>query len=212
MRAHSSSTPSPVTPETSDTVAPAAAPSLRARSPQHAAFGGAELVGLGDDQVAGHLHRAEPFHELELFGGQRAAGVHQHQDETQGLALLDVALDQDLPGAPLGVRNLRVPVAGQVDQAQALRARGARPAQLEVEEHQAARPPRRLRHPGQRVPSRHAVEQRRLADVRTPGDGHLRRAGGRQSGRIAGLAHEGGIENGNRGVIRHGLPSLGISR
>ena len=134
------------------------------------------LSTLVKTTCAGTLIGAQPFVELPLLVVDPAARVDQHGEQRQRRPPARVALDQRLPGVALVARDLGVAVARQVDEAQ--RPIGApRPSRSSNNTMPRVRPGV-FEVRASASPAGQPVEQRRLADVRAPGEGDLGRPGG----------------------------------
>ena len=156
-------------------IRPEALGQLRERAAAH-------LIDLGQDQLVGHRHLAQHGHELEIDRLEPVPRVDQQAGAHQAGAAAQVGPDQPLPGVDLGLGRLGETVAGQIDQHQ--------PA-AQVEHVDLLRAPGRARDARQLVAPGQRVDQARLADVRTPGKGHLGQARRRQLGEVGDAGDEG---------------------
>src|SRR5262245_11005036 len=73
--------------------------------------GRGQLVDLGEHDLGRHVLGAQPLVELPLLILDSAPRVDEHDEQGQRAPGARVALDQRLPGAPFGLRHLRVAVA-----------------------------------------------------------------------------------------------------
>ena len=129
-------------------------------------FGRLDLVGLGQDDLVAHRRLVQRLEDVDVDVLEAVPRVDQHIDARQAAAALQELVDQVGPGRDLGLRGLRIAVAGHVDEPQvaALRA---------VEEDQFLGAAGCVRGPRQAVAAGQRVDEAGLADIGASGEGDL---------------------------------------
>jgi hypothetical protein len=150
-----------------------------------------ELVGLGQQDVAGQFDFSAIAQHLPIEILERMARVHDQHDTAQGFALAQVSVDRLSPFFPHRLGDFRVTVAGQVDQA---------PHLVEGEDIQQLRAPGRFRGTRQARLVADRVQGAGFARVRAPGEGDFGARVRRQPARIGRARRE---ARGAKRVARH---------
>ena len=127
-----------------------------------------ELVALGQDGEEGHRALVERGHDGLVGRRDAAPRVEQQADPLQRRPASQVGLRKACPCLDLLPGGRGIAVARQIDE---------REPAVQVEEVQLARAPRRVGCARQRAPARERVDEARLADVGTAGEGDLGQAG-----------------------------------
>lgn len=144
---------------------------------------GGLLVDLGKDEGEGQLVRAHPVDELEVHLLRLVAGVDQHEGAAQRRALAEIIAHGGVEELALGLGDMRIAVARQVDEA---------PGAVDREEIDQLRLARQVGDLREVLLLRQQVDQGRLADVGAADEGEFRQHGMRARGEVGRADGKGG--------------------
>ena len=130
------------------------------------------LVRLGHHHLKSHGGAVQKVHDFLVHRFDPVAGVDQHEGPAQGLAALQILLQQRLPFGHHRHRRLGIAVTGQVDEKSGL-------SQGKVVDFLGAA--RRVRRTGERLSVGQSIDQAGFTNVRSTGKANLQPVSGRQA-------------------------------